>query len=255
MNTGAARIARACFWRGVAVTVAFHAAAAALFIAVWPPIAPAKPNLTPSRLTAWIDSAESSEPDIQDDDPRLLWSPVLFALPIRPGFSPRPLKPPDYLSGVLPLDRPGPVLERIDPGAGQPPMTPRAVNEARRALAAHWRKLEGISDPFRDRAATAGGLFIDWPDGSPGWQSGLPLDAPELNSGSRPWEASVSVSVSTAGDVVSVFLTQPTPDRERNEALVRAFRRLRAVPGREGHFRATVYYIPTGGNGNSSAAP
>ena len=75
-------------------------------------------------------------------------------------------------------------------------------------------------------------LRVQWVDGPPRLQgAGVNTRdlAPYLEQ--RPWQATAVLQFDEFGTVRSVFLEEATSSRERNEAVVRALRRLRVAPG------------------------
>lgn len=239
------RLAHPENWVGLLITISFHAACAALLRSTWPPPSVAPNAPAPARFVYWMEPPSGPGPDTWDADPRALRSPVLFALPTSAGFSPPPRRHAETIPAFQGSGSGNLMLERLPLVMDAQSFLARNALDIRRTLDQRWTDLQVEADPFDLPPGTGGVFVVEWPDGAPEWVAGVPpaLQPPPA-AGERAWEASAWVQVSEAGDVSSVFLSQPTPDRERNDSLVRALRTLRAAPGREGRYRANLYFLP-----------
>lgn len=230
---------------GLLITISFHAACAALLQATWPPSFGHATRPSPARYVYWKEPHAGPGPDTWDSDPRALGSPILFALPTEVGFSPPPRRRLETIPSFQLVGSKTLLLDRLQPDAAAPSFAARNAADVRFTLDHRWSGLTVEADPFEATVGTGAVLHVEWPDGAPEWVSGLPIVISALSTpGERAWEASAWVHVSEAGDVAGVFLIQPTADRERNEAIVRALRALRATHGREGRYRVNLYALP-----------
>lgn len=236
MSTGAsstaARRTADSTWPGYLVA---FAVAAALHAWWWMESArPWRPDLAPRVLReaprlSYL-GLEASRPDPGAAD---LWSPVLFALPSSAGFSPRAdrvsLSPRNAL-------RAGPGESALlDEGALPTAPAPGFLRSLQETVAALPPPLDlAPEEPAFASAGQATGyvLRVQWVDGPPHLQgAGVNTRdlAPYLEQ--RPWQATAVLQFDEFGTVRSVFLEEATSSRERNEAVVRALRRLRVAPG------------------------
>jgi hypothetical protein len=232
-------------WAGLLMSIAFHAACAALLRATWPPTSGAAAAPAVARYAYWIEEAPGPGPDAWDHDPRALRSPSLFALPTTAGFSPAR----NRLVQPLPLLRvPGEnnvLLERMPAQPDLRRLHSRTRSDVENIYRSRWLALDGGEEPYAIPPGESSAALVEWADGAPEIVAGLPLALnPPPAPGERAWEASATLLFSEAGEVVSVFLVKSTADRERNDAIVRALRGLRAVPGREGRYGVNLYYYP-----------
>lgn len=231
-------------WAGVGLTLAYHAALAVLVATTWPPPLGARPTPIVPSYTLLPDAPEGPGAEVWDNDPRALWSPVLFALPTAAGFSPTWALTPapvgelrgDRTASGLWLDR----MPAVPPHTL--PLRDRTVSEAAAMLAQRWLQLPALEDPFGRVAPTSTVLQIDWPDGAPNLVArSAPVLDPAPGADEKPWEAMATIYFSEAGDARSVFLEQSTATRERNESIVRMLRRLRVAPGPATSARVTLF--------------
>ncbi len=232
-------------WAGLLMTIAFHAACAALLQATWPPPGRSPPSEPVPRFAYMIEPETGPGPDAWDRDPRALRSPVLFALPTAAGFSPARRRYVETLPSLRMSGADDLLLGRMPVSEEAKRLHPRTASEVADTFRTRWAAIDTDADPFFIPHGAANPLWVEWPDGAPEWVSGLPLELKPLPApGERAWDAAALVHVSEAGEVSSVFLTRATPDRERNDAIVRALRKLRAAPGRAGRYAVNVYYYP-----------
>lgn len=255
MKLPRSRDSSASFWAGVLMTLAFHAVLIALVQASWPTSIQRSTRPEPPRYTYWIENASPVGPDVWDVDPRALWSPALFALPTRVGFSPPRRKPASVPGALATSDAATLLLERPATPYAPGGLLPRASLEASRRRDHAWASPDPVPDPLSGPHLQPTGLSVEWPFGEPAWLRPLDAGNPELLSGARAWEAVASVTIAADGEVTSVFLTQPTAERERNEAIVRALRRMHAEPGREGRYRVQLYFVPPSATDGSAREP
>jgi hypothetical protein len=218
-----------------------------------PDLRPRVPRAAP-RLSYLVPKADAPRGDARD-----AWSPVLFALPSPAGFSP-PADRPALMPGTMLRAGSGESVlldDRAPMRAGPLDFLPTL----RETVAAGSNELDfAADDPAFARAGPTTGfaLRVQWVDGPPRLQ-GPGVNARDLAPylDQRPWQVTAALQFDAFGAVRSVFLEEPTPSRERNEAVVRVLRRLRVAPGDEASplARVQLQYDQGGQPAAPEAAP
>ena len=165
-----------------------------------------------------------------EDEVLSMWSPVLFSVPTRMGFSAPLLRDAD---GLRPPDNPAlavPILAArgtyLPPGMGPGPHD--QLVSAMSSLVV--RTVAPPAFPPR-KAGTNVLLHIIWTDqrGAPRYQSVDVANAdPWVDR--KPWDAQAFLELDEQGAVTHVFLEKPTPLKDRNAALIRVLAALRMGP-------------------------
>jgi hypothetical protein len=232
-------------WAGILMSIAFHAACAALLRATWTAPSGAAAAPPAARYVYWVQSNSGSAPDAWDSDPRALRSPILFALPTLVGFSPGRKRITETHSWLRIPGENNLLLERVFEEPNAQDLHARTRGEAIRLSRARWLALDEIEEPYHALLGTPSAVHIEWVDATPDGLAGVSIELnPPPAVGERAWEASALLHISEAGEVVSVFLVKSTADRERNESIVRSLWTLRAAPGREGRYTVNLFYYP-----------
>lgn len=184
--------------------------------------------LVPPR-THYLARPSSPSPD-QESDVRTVWSPVLFSLPSRMGFSRDMLdeklhtrltfKQLDDTERFLDVDR---VSRSLD-GTIVPRNLTMAFSEnaVPKPPSMESPALENRAAPRRVHMTSGlkqrlvGGIVLP----------------PDLNKqGNAAWEVRADMTVSTQGAIRHVFLEQPLEDAALNQAIIRLLHGLRFKPG------------------------
>lgn len=221
---------------GVALlcTVAFAASWLAFaYVKTGSPATP-RPAAQAVRLHLMPDPGVGPGASVWDRDPRAVWSPVLFALPTAAGFSPSRAQRAPRSTLVHSAAGPGGLLLDLAPATGErtPLLHGRTPGEVEALYDRRWSRIPAADDPFSVAASAGPVLHAEWPDGTPALAAGWPLVLdPPAGPDERSWEATALVYFNPEGDVRSVFLEQSSASRERNEATLRALRRMRTAPG------------------------
>jgi len=230
---------------GLVAWFPFLLIALTIHMAWWLAVSPSRATIapvagaTPPKFS--YHSFPSRGADASGGDLRELWSPVLFSVPTRMGFS-APL-----LAGVANLRPPE------NPGAGAPVLEERGRYEPPAAgpgphdhIASSISSLvvRAVSAPaFAPRKSSTNViLHIVWTDqrGMPRYQS-VDVGGAEPWVDRKPWDAQAVLELSDQGSVTHVFLEKPTASKDRNAALVRILSTLNMGPHDMARFgRVTV---------------
>lgn len=178
-------------------------------------------------------------------DPRLVWSPALFALPSPWGFSRQVFEERIARRPAAGLQA---SMARLRERMHEPPLT----DEDR-----SWRLEEEVAASlFRVPQPPLGEAVFRRPAGPPtaavefmsGWsEDGLedgPLPEGWEYGGTAPWEVAAFLEVDAAGRVTHVLLETPSEFPEINRGLERALRTWRWKPGAEPRSGRVVFRAP-----------
>ena len=208
----------------------------------------------PQRAAATVPAAPrvALMPDTLQDvraDVRLVWSPLLFAVPSTRGFSESLLQ---ERIAFAPSAQ-GSALSPFLAGRSEPPsgagLTDGGTSLARVISAAlSTLPLRPADAPaFKARPAeTSVVLYIAWTDPS-GAVRNVSVDVGPVDPwvDTRPWLAEAMLDIDAAGSVTHVFLEKPTALKDRNAALARILAVLRFDPAPAHSSRVTVRYEGT----------
>jgi hypothetical protein len=213
------------------LTVPLSAGWFAFWGLLWQPETFTAPRETPAftphaRFLPVRAPADGGEPQ---SDLRVMWSPVLFALPTPMGFSRAPAAGDGH-------DRP-----RVQRPNLEPLLMPPAPAAQRAALVPAPRlpalhdgatfRLDGAAPVFAGLPATTNAMTVEVLGGLAGLrclEQSLPLMPPELTAES--WTVTALIEVGRAGSVRHVFLDPPSASAAFNAQLTQAFLRWRFAP-------------------------
>lgn len=172
-----------------------------------------------------------------------VWSPVLFSVPTRMGFSAPLLAD---VANLTPPQNPNPAAPVLaERGSYQPPAAGPGPH-ARLTSSISSLVVRAVSAPaFAPRKSSTNILLhILWTDqrGTPRYQS-VDVGGADPWTDRKPWEAQAVLELSEQGSVNHVFLEKPTTSKDRNAALVRILSALNMGPHDMARFgRVTVRF-------------